>query len=93
MGEPKPGRPEALTPEQVEKAKQLREQGRTLRDIAAEMGASHMAVKRALESAPDVTKLMHTTSVSLQESAHVPEKPELRFYLRGLCRVFIAFFD
>lgn len=72
LGEPKPGRPEALTPEQVEKAKQLREQGKSLREIADEFGVSHMAVQRATEQ--PVTKSIHDESISLQESPSVSEK-------------------
>jgi predicted transcriptional regulator len=49
LGEPKPGRPEALTPEQVERAKQLREQGKSLSEIAGEFGVSRETVRQYLE--------------------------------------------
>jgi len=49
LGEPKSGRPEALTPEQVEKAKQLREEGKSLSEIAGELGVGKVTVKRYLE--------------------------------------------
>jgi len=49
LGEPKSGRPEALTPEQVEKAKQMREGGKSLSEIAGELGVGKVTVKRYLE--------------------------------------------
>jgi len=49
LGEPKPGRPEALTPEQVEKAKQLRGQGKSLSEVAEELGVGKETVRRYVE--------------------------------------------
>jgi ParB-like chromosome segregation protein Spo0J len=45
----KPGRPQALAPEQIEKAKQLREQGKSISEIAGEFGVGKATVKRYLE--------------------------------------------
>ncbi|MEM2592372.1 MAG: ParB/RepB/Spo0J family partition protein [Thermofilaceae archaeon] len=91
LGEPKPGRPEALTPEQVEKAKQLRAQGKSLSEIAGELKVGAETVRRHLREAETavqassaesaekiVPKLVHVAPVLGQESASVPEKkPEL----------------
>jgi transposase len=49
LGESRPGRPEALTPEQVEKAKQLREQGKSLSDIAEQFSVSRETIRQYLE--------------------------------------------
>lgn len=49
LKKPEPGRPEALTPEQVKKAKQLRAQGKSLSEIAEELGVGKVTVKRYLE--------------------------------------------
>ncbi|MEM2188833.1 MAG: ParB/RepB/Spo0J family partition protein [Thermofilaceae archaeon] len=84
LGEPRPGRPETLTPEQAEKAKQLREQGKSLREIAGELGVSHVTVQKAIEQ--PVKKLIHGESISLQEAAPaeeagreiLPERPATR---------------
>ncbi|MEM1792641.1 MAG: ParB/RepB/Spo0J family partition protein [Thermofilaceae archaeon] len=91
LGEPEPGRPEALTPEQVEKAKQLRAQGKSLSEIAGELKVGAETVRRYLKEAETtvrasqaesaekiVPKLIHSESILGRESASVPEKkPEL----------------
>lgn len=91
LGEPEPGRPEALTPEQVEKAKQLRAQGKSLSEIAGELGTGKVTVKRYLEKSETavqaspaesaekiVPKLVHVAPILERGSASVPEKkPEL----------------
>jgi ParB-like chromosome segregation protein Spo0J len=45
----KPGRPVALTPEQVERAKRLRQQGKSFSEIAEEFGVNRETVRQYLE--------------------------------------------
>lgn len=47
----KRGRPRALTPEQAERAREMREQGKSLREIASELGVGKVTVKEYLEKA------------------------------------------
>jgi len=86
LGEPKLGRPEALTPEQVEKAKLLREQGKSFSEIAEEFGVNRETVRQYLEKYETAVqassaesgekirnKLMKISSISSQ--VHAEEKP------------------
>jgi ParB family chromosome partitioning protein len=93
LGESRPGRPEALAPEQVEKARQLREQGKSLREIAREFDVDRETVKRHLEKRKAVAqvsaevagrageKLVKVSPVSRQaplKEGPLPEKPATR---------------
>lgn len=46
-----PGAPRALTDAQVEQARQLREEGKSLRDVADVLGVSHTTIRKYLEGA------------------------------------------
>jgi ParB-like chromosome segregation protein Spo0J len=51
LGEPKLGRPEALTPEQVDQARELRDQGKSLKEIAELLKVDEVTVWRHLKKA------------------------------------------
>jgi ParB-like chromosome segregation protein Spo0J len=74
LGESRPGRPEALTPEQVEKAKQLREQGKSLSDIAEQFSVSRETIRQYLEK--------HETAIqasSAESGEKIRNKLETKF--------------
>jgi ParB-like chromosome segregation protein Spo0J len=45
------GRPQALTPEQAERAREMREEGKSLREIASELGVGRETVREHLRKA------------------------------------------
>jgi hypothetical protein len=60
------GRPILMTPEQIQRAKELRSQGISLRKIARELGVSHETVRQYLkvhEGAPEAGVARETTTV------------------------------
>jgi len=61
LGEPKPGRPEALTPEQVDQARKLRDQGKSLREIAELLKVDEVTVWRHLKKAEKAVQAIAET--------------------------------
>jgi len=60
------GRPILMTPEQIQRAKELRSQGISLRKIARELGVSHETVRQYLKvhgGAPEAGVVRETTTV------------------------------
>jgi ParB-like chromosome segregation protein Spo0J len=77
------GRPEALAPEQLEKAKEMREQGKSLGKIAEELGVAKATVHKHLkeaEGSPSVQKISTESTISErpleQETIAEPEIKE-----------------
>ena len=61
------GRPKALAPEQVEKAKEMRQQGKSLSEIAEELGVAKATVHKHLKEAevvPSVRKMSTELTIS-----------------------------
>jgi hypothetical protein len=90
------GRPEALTPEQVEKAKEMREQGKSFREIARTLGVDHKTVGRYLGEKPieagekmstELTISPHPaeqTMATASEAAEAPKVSGVRGVAEGL---------
>ena len=67
------GRPSALTSEQIEEARHLKKQGKSLREIAGKLNVSHMTVQRNLKKDEcAVTKMVHDAPIMLQQKSKSP---------------------
>jgi predicted transcriptional regulator len=61
------GRPPALTPEQIEKAKEMREQGKSISEVAEKLGVAKATVHKHLKETketPSVRKIFQTGIIS-----------------------------